>query len=53
MCHLGNIATRIGKLLRWDTEREEIIGDREANQWLHYEYRKLWKLEWERLESRV
>jgi predicted dehydrogenase len=44
MCHLGNIATRAGKLLRWDAEKEEIIGDPEANAWLEYEYRKPWRL---------
>jgi hypothetical protein len=44
MCHLGNIATRAGKLLRWDAEKEEIIGDAEANAWLEYEYRKPWRL---------
>lgn len=44
MCHLGNIATCTGKLLRWDVEKEEIIGDPEANQWLDYEYRKPWNL---------
>ena len=45
MCHLGNIATRLGRSLRWDQEKEEIIGDREANQWLSKPYRKPWKLE--------
>lgn len=44
MCHLGNIATRTGKLLRWNSEREETVGDSEANRWLHYEYRKPWRL---------
>ena len=53
MCHLGNIATRTGKLLGWDPEREEFIGDREVNQWLHCDYRKPWELEWQRLESRL
>ena len=44
MCHLGNIATRLGRSLRWDAEKEEIIGDREANHLLMKPYRKPWKL---------
>ncbi|HWE40189.1 MAG TPA: Gfo/Idh/MocA family oxidoreductase [Isosphaeraceae bacterium] len=34
-CHLANIAMRLGnRTLRWDAEKEEIIGDSEANSWL-------------------
>jgi predicted dehydrogenase len=44
MCHLGNIATRTGKMLRWDPQSEQIIGDPAANEWLQYEYRKPWRL---------
>jgi predicted dehydrogenase len=44
MCHLGNIATRLGRSVRWDPEKEEFIGDADANRHLHYEYRKPWKL---------
>ncbi len=44
MCHLGNIATRLGRSLKWDAEKEEIIGDREANQMVSRPYRKPWKL---------
>ncbi len=44
MCHLGNIATRLGRGLRWDAEKEEFVGDADANRRLHYEYRKPWKL---------
>ena len=44
MCHLGNIATRLGRSLRWDAKKEEFVGDAEANRQLHYEYRKPWKL---------
>jgi predicted dehydrogenase len=44
MCHLGNIATRLGRSLRWDAEKGEIAGDAEANRWLHKEYRKPWVL---------
>jgi predicted dehydrogenase len=44
MCHLGNIAMRIGRSVRWDADKEECIGDTEANRQLHYEYRKPWTL---------
>jgi predicted dehydrogenase len=44
MCHLGNIATRLGRGLRWDAENEQVVGDAEANGRLHYEYRKPWTL---------
>jgi predicted dehydrogenase len=44
MCHLGNIATRLGRSVRWDAEKEEIAGDAEANRWLARPYRTPWKL---------
>ena len=44
MCHLGNIATKVGRVLRWDSETEEVIGDKEANQLLSRPYRKPWTL---------
>lgn len=44
MCHLGNIATRLGRSLRWDAEKEEVVGDADASARLHYEYRKPWTL---------
>jgi len=44
MCHLGNIATRLGRSLRWDATREAIVGDAEANRWLSKPYRKPWAL---------
>ncbi|MBS1809473.1 MAG: Gfo/Idh/MocA family oxidoreductase [Acidobacteria bacterium] len=44
MCHLGNIATRLNRMLKWDAERETILGDREANLMLSRPYRKEWKL---------
>lgn len=34
-CHLANIAIRLGgRKLTWDPEKEEIVGDAEANGWL-------------------
>jgi predicted dehydrogenase len=44
MCHLGNIATRLGRSLRWDAEREDFVDDAAASARLHYEYRKPWTL---------
>ena len=44
MCHLGNISTRIGRGIRWDAEREEIAGDKEAGGMLSRPYRAPWKL---------
>ncbi|MEK7407973.1 MAG: Gfo/Idh/MocA family oxidoreductase [Acidobacteriota bacterium] len=41
-CHLANISLRLGRKLRWDAEREEIIGDREASAMLVRPYRKPW-----------
>jgi predicted dehydrogenase len=44
VCHLGNIARRLGRRLRWDPVKEEFIGDREANQLLDRPRRKPWEL---------
>jgi predicted dehydrogenase len=44
MCHLGNISTRLGRTLRWDAAKEQIVGDAEANGWLSKPYREPWKL---------
>lgn len=30
-CHLGNIALRLGRTLSWDPDKEEFVGDSEAN----------------------
>lgn len=44
VCHLGNIAIRSGRKLRWDPAKEEFIGDREADKWISKAYRAPWKL---------
>ena len=41
---IGNIALRTGKQLDWDRDTERFTNDAEANDWLHYEYRKPWVL---------
>ena len=40
---LANISVRLGRKLRWDAEKEEIIGDREASAMLVRPYRKPWE----------
>jgi hypothetical protein len=39
VCHLGNIAMRLGRSLRWDPETEQFVDDAEANGWLKREQR--------------
>jgi predicted dehydrogenase len=34
VCHLGAIAMWLGRPIRWDPQREEIIGDEQAARWL-------------------
>jgi predicted dehydrogenase len=34
ICHLSGIAERLGRPLKWDPVKEEIIGDAEASRWL-------------------
>ncbi len=41
---LGNIALATRSRLDWDWRTERITNNEEANQLLHYEYRKPWKL---------
>jgi len=40
LCHLGNIAQRIGRSVRFDARTETIIGDEEANRLLGRTYRR-------------
>ena len=44
VCHLGSLAIRLGRPLRWDPAKEAFIGDVEANARRHYEYRPPWSL---------
>ena len=46
ICHLGNIAMRLGrKSLKWDPVKEQIVGDDEAAKMLSQPYRAPWKLD--------
>jgi predicted dehydrogenase len=42
MCHLANISLRLGRKLRWDPTREDVIGDAEASAQLSRPYRAPW-----------
>ena len=39
LCHLGNIATQLGRALRFDPDKERFVGDDEANTLLARKYR--------------
>ena len=42
LCHLGNIATRVGRVLEFDPKREQIVGDDEANALVTRKYSDHW-----------
>ena len=42
LCHLGNIATRVRRVLEFDPKREQIVGDDEANALVTRKYRDHW-----------
>lgn len=42
LCHLGNIATRLGRSLTFDPQIEQFVGDEEANGLVRREYRRHW-----------
>ena len=43
-CHLGNIAQRLERQVKWDVEKERMVGDPEAQTFVSREYRTPWKL---------
>jgi predicted dehydrogenase len=45
LCHLGVIAIRLGRKLNWDPVKEEFVGDKEADGYLHRELRRPWTYE--------
>jgi predicted dehydrogenase len=44
VCHLGNLAVRLGRRLVWDPSAEQIVGDAEAAAMLARPYRKPWAI---------
>jgi hypothetical protein len=44
VCHLGNIAARLGRKVEWDAATEQIRNDDEAAQMLSRPYRSPWTL---------
>jgi predicted dehydrogenase len=42
LCHLGNIATRLGRSFDFDPAREQVTNDPEANALVRREYRDHW-----------
>lgn len=40
LCHLGNIAARVGRSLTFDPQKEQIVGDEEANRLVNRTYRE-------------
>ncbi|MFH1370538.1 MAG: Gfo/Idh/MocA family oxidoreductase [Planctomycetota bacterium] len=44
VCHIGNIAVRLGRKLRWDPEKELFIKDDVANKMLSRPVRAPWRL---------
>ncbi|HEX5484134.1 MAG TPA: Gfo/Idh/MocA family oxidoreductase [Terriglobia bacterium] len=49
-CHLANISLRLGRKIKWDVEKEEIVGDAEASSWLERPYRAPWDQEFRSLK---
>lgn len=42
LCHLGNIATRVGRVINFNPTKEQIMDDTEAAKWLKRTYREHW-----------
>ena len=45
MCHLANLSLRLGRKLRWDATREDVLDDAEASALLTRLYRAPWDAE--------
>jgi len=42
VCHLANLSLRLGRKLRWDAEKEDVVDDPEASAMLERPYRQPW-----------
>lgn len=49
-CHLANLSLRLGRPIRWDETKQEVVGDAEANQQLTRAYRAPWDKELKSLD---
>jgi hypothetical protein len=45
VCHLGNIAIRLGQQLRWNPETQRFVDNEAANRMLAREMRAPWRLD--------
>ena len=45
VCHLGSTAIRLGRKLQWDPQKEQFVGDEEANRFVAREQRRPWSYE--------
>jgi hypothetical protein len=41
-CILANLSMKLGRALRWDPAKQEVVGDDEANRLMHRPYRGPW-----------
>jgi predicted dehydrogenase len=48
VAHLGNISYRTGRKIFWDAQKEQIVGDKDADKLVGVKYRKPWKLPYAR-----
>ncbi len=44
LCIITHLAMKLGRKLRWDPEREQFVGDDEANRLLDYPHRPPWNI---------
>ena len=44
VCHLSSIVERIGRPVKWDPAKEEIVGDEAAGRWVKRPMRAPWRL---------
>jgi predicted dehydrogenase len=44
VCHLGNIAIKLGRPIKWDPAKEQIVGDDQANLFVSKPMRAPWHL---------
>ena len=42
-CILANTSADLGRSLKWDAKKQQVIGDEEANKHLRREYRTPWE----------